>query len=808
MFSLPLGRGLRARVVSAVVLSAVIVPPALIAQAPKQTQELKWDKMDLGPFHTGTFKIKDQVTAKGIAIKVGAGEEQATVLFDPELMRVSAAWTGGFVNIPRGRGGLEGQITPKGEIAFSTSYAPGWAKPGELADDPRERHQGSLPASMAKWTGLYVNDGRTILQYTVGGTPVLEMPGFENRNELSIFTRTIQIGKTADTRSLLVCDMPGASGSADSSGAILSEQGKVDASQTAVIAIGGGNLPEGAKFRTTTNGRVVLDLPAIAAPTTFQVAIWSGRKSEMPKMTDLAKPVQLPDLALLTKGGKPQWGAALETKGSLGTGDQAYVVDEITLPEDNPFNSWFRPGGHDFFPDGTVALASVSGDVWIVSGLDEKLESVRWKRFATGLFQPLGVKVVDGKVYILGRDQITRLHDINKDGEADFYENFNNDSVVTENYHEFALDLQTDSAGNFYYAKGAPWTPAVTSPHQGCMLKVSKDGSKMEVFATGLRAPNGLGMGPNNELSVSDNQGHWMPANRLNTVKSGGFYGMVTAAHREMTFKSPDGKEYKANPSSLTDQAEQKQQFWGSPQSPIPLEGYDVPLCWIPMQVDNSPGGEVWVPKGEKWGPFGGQMLHMSYGKCTLFNVLQETVDGVTQGGLVKFPIKFSSGIMRGRFSPKDGQLYASGLRVWQTDAAKDGGFYRVRYTGQPITMPIGLKVTNTGIDLTFTAPLDEASAIDAQNFSVEQWNYLWTGAYGSPDVSALDPKKRGRDLVLIKSLKLSPDKKTLSLELEDRVPAMQMKIRYKINSADGKTIDQEIYNTIHRIPAREVTSR
>ncbi|MHA3775357.1 DUF6797 domain-containing protein [Verrucomicrobiota bacterium sgz303538] len=808
MTSRPLVNRLRTRVASIAILAGVIAPLALLAQAPRQPQELKWDKMDLGPFHTGAFKIKDQVTAKGIAIKVGSGEEQATVLFDPELVRVSAAWTGGFVEIPRGRGGLEGQLNARGKVAFSTGYAPGWAKGGEIGDDPREKHQGNLPGSTAKWRGIYVNNGRTLLSYTVGGAPVLELPGFEKRADVKVFTRTIQVAKTGESHSLLICDMPGASGSADGSAVILSEQGKVDPAQTSVIAIGANNLPTGAKFRTTANGRAVLDLPAIPSPATFQVVIWSGVKSEVPKISDLTKPVQLPDLAALTKGGQTQWGAPLETKGALGGGDQPYVVDEISLPDDNPFNSWFRPGGHDFFKDGSVALASVSGDVWIVSGLDEKLDHVKWKRFATGLFQPLGVKVVDETVYVLGRDQITRLHDVNKDGEADFYENFNNDCVVTENYHEFALDLQTDSAGNFYYAKGSPWTPTVTSPHQGCLMKVGKDGSKMEVIATGLRAPNGMGMGPNNLLTVSDNQGHWMPANRLNVVKPGGFYGMVPAAHRVLTFKDANGQEYKANPSDAKDQAEHKQQFWGSAQSPIPTEGYDLPLCWIPMQIDNSPGGEVWVPKGDKWGPLGGQMLHMTYGKCALFNVLQETVDGVIQGGLVRFPLKFSSGIMRGRFSPKDGQLYLSGLRVWQSDAAKDGGFYRVRYTGAPATMPVALKTTSKGVELTFTGPLDEKSALDAQNFSVEQWNYLWTGNYGSPDVSVFDPKKKGRDLVLIESIKLSPDKKTLILEIQDRVPAMQMKIKYKINTPDGKVLDQEIYNTVHRIPGQQVAAQ
>ena len=41
-----------------------------------------------------------------------------------------------------------------------------------------------------------------------------------------------------------------------------------------------------------------------------------------------------------------------------------------------------------------------------------------------------------------------------------------------------------------------------------------------------------------------------------------------------------------------------------------------------------------------------------------------------------------------------------------------------------------------------------------------------------------------GRDLVEISKLTLSPDRKTLSLTLGDRVPAMQMKIRFKIKAA------------------------
>ena len=54
-------------------------------------------------------------------------------------------------------------------------------------------------------------------------------------------------------------------------------------------------------------------------------------------------------------------------------------------------------------------------------------------------------------IYVAGRDQITRLKELGGTGEADYYENFNNDTLVTENFHEFALDLQTDAQGNFAF---------------------------------------------------------------------------------------------------------------------------------------------------------------------------------------------------------------------------------------------------------------------------------------------------------------------------------------------------------------------
>jgi hypothetical protein len=178
---------------------------------------------------------------------------------------------------------------------------------------------------------------------------------------------------------------------------------------------------------------------------------------------------------------------------------------------------------------------------------------------------------------------------------------------------------------------------------------------------------------------------------------------------------------------------------------------------------------------------------------------------GTIQGGVTRFPLKFESGINRPRFSPFDGQLYISGLTGWQSSGAKSACFQRVRYTGKPVTMANGLKVSKSGVAITFTSPLDAGSAGDAANWSVEQWNYEWAEHYGSGNYSAADPKKKGndnvKDPVEIKSVKLSPDNRTVTLELAEVRPVMQMNIKYNIKSADGTAVKSEVFNTINKVP-------
>ena len=109
------------------------------------------------------------------------------------------------------------------------------------------------------------------------------------------------------------------------------------------------------------------------------------------------------------------------------------------------------------------------------------------------------------------------------------------------------------------------------------------------------------------------------------------------------------------------------------------------------------------VPDG-RFGPLQGQLLHFSFGMGTHFLVLREKVDGQPQGAVVPLPGEFLSGAHRGRFNPKDGQLYVSGMTGWGTYTPADGCFQRVRYTGEPVQLPIGFHAHENGVLLTILA--------------------------------------------------------------------------------------------------------
>jgi len=699
----------------------------------------------------------EHTALKGLALRLGEDGKHA-LAYDTELARVVGGWSGKFVTEMNlmSRGEYPSAL---GSVYFSTDDDLAGLAVGENATKlARRTGYGHLGAGHYRITNFQPK-GDGVLTFAVPGSAdrVIEIPRVVDSNEAQVIVRALATETASGVTVLL-----GRTKDADRIGV------------------------RGPGRRDQLDGWEVYRIPAGKQQAEIAYApVGAARPTGWPEEPGPLAFADFSSKKVVTQG-------ELSTK----TGEP-YVTDRIKLPDDNAWKAPMYVSGVDFFDDGRVAICTFHGDVWIGSGLDAKLEQVTWERFATGLYHPLGLKVVNGTIHVTCRDGLWKLlPGPGGKGSAQTYSVLNSDIQATKNFHEYVFDLQADGAGNLYFIKAGPVKKGGRGfddlcDHHGALFKVNPDGSTMSVVATGFRAPNGIGISPTGQLTSGDNEGTWTPVCRLNWIKQGGFYGVPPLAHR--TTEPTD---------------------------------YDRPLCWMPKDVDNSSGGQVWVTS-EQWGPWKGRLLHLSYGTCSLYGVLPQEVEfrgqPQMQGGLTRFNVNFDSGAMRARFNPKDGQLYVVGLRGWQTTAVKNGCLQRVRYTGEKVRTPLDLKVAQGRVEVRFGEALDPAVAKDPGSWNVEIWNYLWSAAYGSPELStkvkpvaAAEVGKDGKpefskeqmsqtkhDLLKVTRVELSADGRTAILHLADLAPCMQMSLKYNVRSADGTELSGRITNTIHALPAK-----
>src|SRR3546814_1446218 len=122
-------------------------------------------------------------------------------------------------------------------------------------------------------------------------------------------------------------------------------------------------------------------------------------------------------------------------------------------------------------------------------------------------------------------------------------------------------------------------------------------------------------------------------------------------------------------------------------------------------------------------GPLDEQMIHFSFARPGLFNVLIDSTSDALQGGVSFLRANYPAPTQKGTVNPADGQLYVSGFNLWGSSSKGVAAFLRLRYTGLPFYSPERFKAGAQGIVLRFGVELDSTAATDPMNFKVKRWN-------------------------------------------------------------------------------------
>jgi azurin len=279
-----------------------------------------------------------------------------------------------------------------------------------------------------------------------------------------------------------------------------------------------------------------------------------------------------------------------------------------------------------------------------------------------------------------------------------------------------------------------------------------------------MRNPDGIGLLPDGAVTLPCSEGEWTPASMVCLVR----------------------------PEQVARKGEPYHFGYRGPKNGRPP---DLPMVYLPRGIDNSSGGQIHV-SSDRWGPLQGRLVHFSYGAGSYCLLLTEEVAGQPQGAAVPLPGDFRSGVHRGRFNPKDGQLYVCGMGGWGTYTSDDGCFQRVRYTGRPVRLPCEFHARHNGVLVTFTEPVDRSLAERADNHFAQVWNYRYSSAYGSPEFSTLHPDTPGHDVLAIRSAYVLADGRTLFLEIPDLQPVNQLHLHMRVGAGPA----QDLYATIHRL--------
>ncbi len=407
---------------------------------------------------------------------------------------------------------------------------------------------------------------------------------------------------------------------------------------------------------------------------------------------------------------------------SKNPGDQAKlesVHPSFKLSQARPDVFTPKVGGLDFLEDGRLVVSTwdAAGNVYIVDNRDKADHNdITVKKIASGLAEPLGLKVVNGDIYVMQKQEMTKLVDTDGDDIIDEYLTLCDDWGVSANFHEFGFGLE-EKDGWLYANLATGIQPGgasvVNQPKdRGSAIRVNIETGEYKRIAHGLRTPNGVGKGYNGDIFISDNEGDWLPSSKIIHLKEGAWYGS-----RNVDFEGTANlKEVK-------------------------------PVVWLPQdEIGNSPTQMV----GIDFGPYKNQMLHGDIYNGGLKRVFVEEVAGKLQGAVFRFTQGLESGINRLQWGP-DKALYVGGVGNpgnWGQSQKLWYGLQKLELTGEAAFEMLAVRAKSNGVEIEFTENLTGDDGWNPADFEVKQWYYLPTINYGGPkmDEQSMPVKSASRN--------------------------------------------------------------
>jgi azurin/glucose/arabinose dehydrogenase len=465
-----------------------------------------------------------------------------------------------------------------------------------------------------------------------------------------------------------------------------------------------------------------------------------------------------------------------------------YKIVNVPIPDD----VLLEVGGLALTDKDKLGVSTRRGEVWLI----DKPYSLTptYKKYASGLHEPLGLNFKDNSFYLSQRGELTRLEDTNGDDKADVYKTIYS-WPLSGNYHDYSYGPKFKKNGNMLVTLNLSWIGhgASLSKWRGWLLEITPEG-EMTPIATGLRSPSGFELNADEEVFYTENQGDWVGSGRMTHLEKGDFAG------------NPEGLVWTGEPNSplklkMQDIEEQSGMSLYEYSKKVPE--LKAPAIWFPHTILGISTSDIlFDTTGGKFGPFEGQLFVGDQGHSKVMRVYMENVNGVYQGAAFNFVEGFSSGILRMIWGSDTSMFVGMTSRGWASTGKENYGLQRLVWSGKIPFEIKTMKAQDDGFILEFTKPVNKGMAENPSAYQVTSFNYKYHNTYGSPIV---DQQK-----AIVNTVELAAD----GLSAKLKIDGMRLGFIHQIKAATlkaqtgEKLLHDTGYYTLNEVPGGVLKSK